>query len=134
MVKMSTKGRYGLRALVDLAILHEKTNKSVALKEIATRQDISIKYLEALFNMLKSAGIIKSQRGAGGGYFLSDDPANISSISVVEAIEGPISLVDCCIERSFCKNIGKCKTVSLWQKINDKIVDELKNTTIRDLM
>ncbi len=134
MLKMSTKGRYGLRALIELAILNEKYKKNIALKEIAKNQKISLKYLETLFIILKSAGIVKSQRGVFGGYFIANTPESISVLSVIEAIEGPVALVDCCIQGSACDNMSQCKTIPFWKKINQQLVDTLKTTSLRDLM
>ena len=78
MIKLSTKGRYALRAIVDLADKAQKQKSNVSLKEIAARQNVSIKYLEALFTILKNAGLIKSQRGAKGGYLLAKSPRTIA--------------------------------------------------------
>jgi Rrf2 family cysteine metabolism transcriptional repressor len=133
-MKISTKGRYGLRALVDLASLLNKKKKYVSLREIAERQDISIKYLESLFNILKNAKIISSKRGAKGGYYLSRPPSKITALEVIECIEGPISVVACIKEKSKCKAQRSCKTLPLWKRVNKKIEAELKSTTIKDLM
>ncbi|MBF0430033.1 MAG: Rrf2 family transcriptional regulator [Fibrobacteria bacterium] len=136
-MKFSTKGRYALRALVDLAECSESqgnVKKNVTIKEIAERQDISIKYLEALFHTLKSAGIIKSRRGAQGGYILARPPAKISAFEVEKAIEGPISVVECCTSKNFCGRSKKCKTKNLWNEINESIISILKKTTVADLL
>ena len=132
-MKLSTRGRYGLRALIDLAVLLKK-NKCVSIREVAVRQGLSAKYLEALFNVLKNAGIVQSYRGAKGGYFLRRPPNKITALEVLESIEGPISIVSCCIEKEYCNLTGKCKTFPLWKRINQKIIAELKSKTIKDLM
>ena len=134
MIKLSTKGRYALRAIVDLAVISSNSKQNISLKDIAARQNISIKYLEALFSVLKSAGILKSHRGSRGGYILAKSPKKISAEEVIAAIEGPISFVDCCVSKSFCDNTKTCKTIGLWKDVNNLIVDKLKNTTIQDLI
>jgi len=134
MIKLSTRCRYALRALVDLVENSKKTDKAVALKEIADRQNISIKYLEALFTVMKSAGIVNSLRGAKGGYFLAKNPKKITAMEVIKAIEGPISIVGCTTTQNYCDNIKKCKTVKLWKRLNDLIVSELRKTTVQDMI
>ena len=132
-MKISTKGRYALRALVELAEYSKKIKKHVPLKELAKRQDMSEKYLENIFTSLKNNGIVNSLRGAGGGYYLSKEPDKITALDVINAIEGPISVVDCCTSKKFCNNSNKCKTIKLWEKINTKVVEELKKTVLTDL-
>ncbi|MBN1656550.1 MAG: Rrf2 family transcriptional regulator [Deltaproteobacteria bacterium] len=133
-MRLSTKGRYALRAVVELANVSKNGAPSVSLKEIASRQQISVKYLEALFTTLKNAGIVKSQRGAKGGYLLANHPSKISAMEIIEAIDGEICLVDCCLKKNVCKNSNNCPTVGLWRKINDMIIGELKSNTIQDLV
>ncbi len=134
MIRISTKGRYALRALVDLAELTSEGRVSVPLKEIAKRQSISTKYLEALFNILKSAGIIKSLRGAKGGYTLGRRADQITAMEVIESIEGPVAFVDCCTEDAVCERTPTCKTIHLWKAINDSILDKLKSHTLQSLI
>ncbi len=133
-MKISTKGRYALRALVDLAEFSDKMNKYVSLTEIAKRQNMSKKYLENLFSTLKNRGIVRSQRGTQGGYHLAQSPQEITALDIINAIEGPVSFVDCCISDKFCKRTKNCKTIKLWKKINNKIVSELDKTSLKDLM
>jgi Rrf2 family protein len=133
-MKISTKGRYALRALVELAEYSEKVKKHIPLKELAKRQNMSEKYLENIFTSLRNNGIVTSLRGAGGGYYLSKGPDKISALDVINAIEGPISVVDCCTSKQFCSNRSKCKTIKLWKKINTKVMDELKKTVLSDLI
>ncbi len=130
-MKLSTKSRYALRALVDLAFNQE--GSPITLKEIANRQKISLKYLEHMFNTLKGAGFIKSQRGAHGGYKLAKPAAQISANDVVCSIDGPVSIVDCCTATDYCDQQSGCKTHALWKRINDGITAELTGTTIADL-
>ena len=122
-MKLSTKGRYGLRALIDLA--QNGGEQPVSITSISTRQDISERYLEQLMSMLKKAGIVRSVRGAGGGYVLVKRLEDISVGDVLRA------LVDCAgLEpNGGCSVSDSCVTKYVWKKINDSInqtVDEIK--------
>lgn len=128
-LKLSTKGRYGLRALIDLA--QHSENEPVSITSIAARQGISERYLEQLMSMLKKAGMIKSIRGAGGGYVLDKDAKDISVGDVLRALEGNLDPVECSGLHSDtgCRSSGECVTKYVWQRINDSInqtVDEIK--------
>lgn len=127
-LKISTKGRYGLRALIDLAQYSEI--EPVSISSIATRQGISERYLEQLMTLLKKAGLIKSIRGAGGGYVLAKDMNEISVGDVLRALEGSLEPVECLAYRTEegCEAAGGCVTKYVWQKINESInrtVDEM---------
>lgn len=127
-MKISTKGRYGLRALIDLAQYSEI--EPVSINSIATRQGISERYLEQLMTLLKKAGLIKSIRGAGGGYVLAEEMSEISVGDVLRALEGSLEPVECAAfsgEES-CAAAGGCVTKYVWQRINESInrtVDEI---------
>ncbi len=127
-MKLSTKGRYGLRALIDLAIYSEK--EPVSISSIATRQGISEKYLEQLMSMMKKAGLITSIRGASGGYVLAKDASQISVGDILRALEGDLEPVNCgALNEEGCDASGSCVTKYVWQKINESIqqtVDEIK--------
>ena len=128
-MKLSTKGRYGLRALIDLAQYSSET--PVSITSISARQDLSERYLEQLMAMLKKAGLVKSVRGAGGGYVLSKDMAAISVGDVLRALEGSLEPVECAgLEpEGGCKASDQCVTKYVWQRINDSIsrtVDEIR--------
>lgn len=127
-LKLSTKGRYGLRALIDLAQYSADT--PVSITSISGRQDISERYLEQLMSMLKKAGLVKSIRGAGGGYMLAKDVKEISVGDVLRALEGNLEPVECAGLESEggCKAADSCVTKYVWQRINDSInrtVDEI---------
>lgn len=127
-MKLSTKGRYGLRALIDLARYSELD--PVSISSISERQDISERYLEQLMAMLKKVGLVKSIRGAGGGYVLAKEQKDISVGDVLRALEGNLNPVECSgfVEEG-CEAAGGCVTKYVWQKINDSInqtVDEIK--------
>ena len=128
-MKLSTKGRYGLRALIDLA--QNGGEQPVSITSISTRQDISERYLEQLMSMLKKAGIVRSVRGAGGGYVLVKRLEDISVGDVLRALEGCLEPVDCggLEPNGGCSVSDSCVTKYVWKKINDSInqtVDEIK--------
>lgn len=128
-LKLSTKGRYGLRALIDLA--KYSTDEPVSITSISDRQGISERYLEQLMGLLKKNGLVKSIRGAGGGYMLAKNLADISVGDVLRALEGNLELVDCpgLLPEEGCKSADSCVTKYVWKRINDSIsqtVDEIK--------
>ena len=132
-MKLSTKGRYGLRALIDLAQYSETEPASIS--SISARQGISERYLEQLMAKMKKAGLVQSIRGAGGGYVLAKDAADISVGDVLRALEGKLEPAECAAfhpdER--CEAAGGCVTKYVWQKINESInqtVDEIKPFTL----
>ena len=128
-MKLSTKGRYGLRALIDLAQYGK--DAPVSIMSISARQDISERYLEQLMSMLKKAGLVKSVRGAAGGYILAKDVKDISVGDVLRALEGSLEPVDCAgLEPDGeCRSANTCVTKYVWQRINESInrtVDEIR--------
>lgn len=128
-MKLSTKGRYGLRAMVDLVVHSEEEPVSIA--SIAARQHISESYLEQLLAKLKRSGLVGSVRGAGGGYVPSRPAEEISVGDVLRALEGSLDLVDCpgLAEENVCSGADVCVTKYVWKRINDSInrtVDEIK--------
>lgn len=127
-MKLSTKGRYGLRALIDLA--QYSKDAPVSIMSISARQDISERYLEQLMSMLKKAGLVKSVRGAAGGYILAKDVKDISVGDVLRALEGSLEPVDCAgLEPDGeCRSADTCVTKYVWKRINESInrtVDEI---------
>ncbi len=120
-MKMSTKGRYGLRALVDLA--QHSEIEPVSITSIASRQGISERYLEQLMSKLKKAEIITSIRGANGGYVLAQPVDEISVGQALRALEGNIEPVDCSglHTESGCQSANCCVSKMVWQKINDSV-------------
>ncbi len=131
-MKISTKARYGTRALLDLA-LHQR-EEPVQLKNIARRQELSLSYLEHLFIPLISAGIVKSTRGAKGGVSLTKPPTEIKLIEIVSALEGPISLVDCLRDAKSCPRSGLCATQDIWEELTAALSNILTATTLHDLV
>ena len=132
-MKLSTKGRYGLRALVDLA-LHEKEGP-VSLGSIAKRQDISEGYLEQLMRLLKKAELVESVRGVSGGYRLKRDSGEISVGEVLRALEGEVRPVDCSgFSEEGCSRADQCVTKYIWKKINDSVQKAVDDTTLKELL
>ncbi len=134
-MKLSTKGRYGLRAVLDLAI--NGKNEAVALSGIAERQDISISYLEQLIAKLKKAGIVNSIRGAQGGYILAKKPEEISVGDILRALEGDLNPVDCAEiigSGSSCTGADLCVTKYVWMRISDSINNTVDTMMLSELM
>lgn len=135
-LKVSTRGRYGLRALVDIA--SQEQGKSVKLKSIAERQSISENYLEQLIAVLKGAGLVKSIRGAFGGYSLNCDPKEVSVRSILELLEGSLYPVECLSnEEKLACGVGSCQncvTKPVWEKMYKSVNDVLDGITLNDLV
>ncbi len=131
-MKVSTKGRYGLRALLDLAI--HSTQGQVSLAGIAERQKISLNYLEQVFAVLRRAGLVKSIKGFQGGYILAMEPEKITVDMVVTALEGEFRIVDDTIlEDSENDYIRLAVKELVWDKINEQVGNYIKKTTLKDL-
>src|SRR5271157_231949 len=106
-MKISTKGRYGLRALMDIA-MHARNGLPVFLADVASRQDISGKYLEQIFSTLHRAGLLNTVRGRKGGYLLSRPPEKIRLKEIITVLEGSCTLVDCVTDQAACAKREKC--------------------------
>lgn len=128
-MKMSTKGRYGLRAIVDLAI--HSFGEPVSLKSIAERQKISDTYLEHVFSTLRKAGLVKSIKGAQGGYILADKAANITVGQVLRAVEGNFMIVD---EETIYTPIEHCLKKNIWNPVNTAVNQLVDSITLEDLV
>ena len=134
-MKLSTKGRYGLRAFIDIAVHCEE--EPVSLANVAVRQNISISYLEQLMTKLKKAGLIESVRGANGGYVLAKSAGNISVGEVLRALEGELMPVECAALESgseHCAVESCCSTKIVWKKINDSLNETVNNIFIDELV
>ena len=133
-MNISTKGRYGLRAILDVAM--NGGEKPVTLTMIAARQAISEGYLEQLMVPLKRNGLVKSIRGAQGGYVLSRSAAEISVGEVFRALEGPIAITSCASEEDFdgCGMEDGCLVRELWQKIQESVSGVIDSYMLADLM
>lgn len=130
-MKLSTKGRYGVKAMVDLAIHYG--SDPVSIKSISERQKISEYYLEQLFSPLRKANLIKSVRGAQGGYVLNKAPKDITIADIMEVLEGPIE-ISSCLEGNSCNNVDCCATRLLWAKIKNSIDSVTTSTTLQDIL
>lgn len=131
-MRISTKGRYALRFMLDLA-LHD-SGEYIALKDISARQEISIKYLEQIVSMLTKAGMLKSVRGPQGGYKLAGSPAQYTVGDVLRVTEGSLAPIACLDDpENTCSRAAVCQTVGFWQELYDAIRGVVDNTTIADL-
>ncbi|KGK90309.1 HTH-type transcriptional regulator CymR [bioreactor metagenome] len=130
-MKLSTKGQYGVKAMVDLAINYSE--EPISIKSISERQNISEYYLEQLFSSLRKADLIKSIRGAQGGYILSREPKNITVSEIMNVLEGPLKLSEC-LQDGECSNIKVCSTRLLWSRIKESIDQVTKTTTLQDMV
>lgn len=135
-MNISTFSRYGLRALLRMAItIKENGNTPVSLKSIAEQEHISLKYLENIFAVLRKNNIIKAQRGKFGGYILNQPAEQISIYDILKALEGKMTLTNCLIDKNQCTNDPSCCTTrNLWQDINNTIIDKLQQKTLEDLI
>lgn len=132
-MKLSTKGRYGLRALIDLALYSEE--EAVSIQSIANRQNISVSYLEQLVRKLKKEGLVTSVRGAQGGYKLAKPAEKISVGDVLRAMEGSISAVSCGTgENVHCQGEDLCVTRYVWQRINASIQETVDSIMLDQLV
>jgi Rrf2 family transcriptional regulator, cysteine metabolism repressor len=132
-MKISTKGRYGLRAMIDLAA-QDTPGTPVFLSDIAKRQGLSEKYLEHIFGALHKAGLIKALRGRNGGYLLSKLPAEITLNEILTVLEGPCSVVDCVSDAKSCPKTDKCVTREVWTMLGTKIEEVLNEFTLASLV
>lgn len=134
-MKISTRGRYGLKAMLDIAI-NSKDNTYVSLKSVAKRTGISERYLEQLMALLKKADLVKSIRGAQGGYSLSKEPEHISVGDILIVVEGPFELVECLLGNEACGNgdCNECITKDVWAKLSDSVSETANNISLAELI
>lgn len=132
-MRISTKGRYALRMLIDLA---EHQNRGfVALKDIADRQNISKKYLEQIIPILNKSDILKTTRGSQGGYMLSKSPDKYTVGEILRLTEGSLAPVDCLNQDPIqCERSGECATLPVWQGLNRVINEYLDSITLQDIL
>lgn len=131
-MKISTKGRYALRLMLDLAL--NNTGEYITIKTIAARQEISEKYLEQIISILNKAGYVKSIRGAQGGYRLAKDPSEYTVGMILRLTEGSILPVDCLEDGSGCNRSIGCATREVWQRLYDAIKNVVDNITLQDIV
>lgn len=133
-MKISTKGRYALRLLVDLGY-YGADDEYISVKTVSKRQDISEKYLEQIIAQLSKAGYVKSIRGAQGGYRLAKEPEEYTVGMILRLIEGNLSSVSCLENNpNKCRRCNQCVTIDVWQQINDAVNDVIDHITLKDLL
>ena len=132
-MKISTKGRYAIRVIIDLA--EHDNGEYIPLMDIAERQEISEKYLESIVAVLSKNGFVQSLRGKGGGYRLSRRPENYTVGSILKVMEGSLAPVSC-LDSSVntCPRVSACKTIRMWQDFDKLVDDYFEGITIADLM
>ncbi len=131
-MKISTRTRYGVRAVLELAISYGQG--PLQLKVIAQHQDISVKYLEQIIAMLKSGGLVRSVRGAKGGYILAKSPNQIKFGDVFDCLEGSVNTVDCIENQSYCARVADCLARQVWTQVQNAINNVLQSITLQDLV
>ncbi len=131
-MKLSSRSRYGFRALLELAIAHG--SGPLQIRTIAKQQNISNKYLEQLIAMMKSAGLVKSIRGPKGGYLLAGAPNEIKLSKVFTALEGPLVIVECLEHAEYCSQCTGCVMRQVWSDMQNAIMGVLESMTLQDLV
>jgi Rrf2 family protein len=132
-LKLSTKGRYGLKAMFELAL--NQDDGPVPLKHIAQNQNLSEQYLEQIFSKLRKAGLIKSIRGAQGGYLLARDADDITVGNIIRILDGPIAPSDCVLEKETeCKRSGHCVTQVVWERIKESVDTVIDSITLQNMV
>lgn len=132
-MKISTRGRYALRVLIDLA--ENNTGEYIAMKSVAERQEISLKYLEKILPLLVKEDLIEGVHGKGGGYRLKKNPEEIVIGKVLRLTEGdlaPVACLEC--DAKDCNRAGSCRTLPMWKELNNRISEYLDSVTLRELM
>lgn len=132
MLRLSTKGQYGVRAMYEIAMGYPET--PVNIKTISEKQDVTVSYLEQILNKLKNAGLIKSIKGPGGGYVLSEDPGKITIGAILRELEGPVAITSCLDPEAGCVRVDGCVTHLLWKALGQQIETFLSTITLRDLV
>lgn len=131
-MKISTKGRYALRLMLDLAL--SDPGAPVPLRDVAQRQEISDKYLEQIVTPLSRAGLVRSVRGAGGGYLLTRDPAEYTVGEILRPLEGSLAPVSCVDGSGCCERAEQCVTLEVWQQIQAAVSGVVDHITLADLV
>ncbi len=134
MIKLSTKGRYGTRLMLNLAHNYNNGNEAVILKSISDNEEISIRYLEQIVIPLKINRLVKSIRGAGGGYTLARRPSEIKVSDILHALEGSCCLVDCIEDPDYCHRISICASFEIWKEASRRLKDYFDSITLQDLI
>lgn len=131
-MKISTKGRYALRLMLDIALAGGEA--PVSLRDVAQRQDISDKYLEQIITPLGRAGLVRSVRGAGGGYLLTRRPEEYTVGEILRVLEGSLAPVSCAEDKGCCGRAERCVTVEVWEEIAAAVSGVVDHITLADLV
>ena len=132
-MKVSTKGRYAIRVMLDLAV--NNTGEYIPLKDVSERQGITLKYLEQIITQLSRAGLVKSARGAQGGYMLAKEPQEYTVGEILRLLEGNLAPVACVDDtKDACTRADECVTMEVWREIKDAVNKVVDNITLADLV
>jgi len=134
MIRLSTKGRYGTRLMLNLAQHHNEGHKATILKNVSKEEEISIRYLEQIIIPLKISKLVKSIRGAGGGYILARAPEDIQLSEILQALEGTCCLVECVEDEEYCERMSECATHEVWEHASNMLKDYFESITLQDLI
>jgi Rrf2 family protein len=132
MLRLSTKGQYGVRAMYEIA--KAVSVGPVTIRQISERQNVSVSYLEQILNTLRRSGIIQSVRGPGGGYVLSRGPEKISIGEILRELEGPVAITSCLDPTEGCIRVDSCVTHLLWKSLGENIERFLDSMSLKDLL
>lgn len=133
MIRLSTKGRYGTRLMLNLAQNYNNGKDAIILKNVSDEENISIRYLEQIIIPLKISKLVKSVRGAGGGYFLARRPSQIKLSDILNSLEGTTCLVECVEDDDYCKRTDECATHEVWKEASMMLNDYFESLTLQDL-
>lgn len=131
-MKLSTRTRYGIRAVIELA--QHEGKRPLQLKVIAERQGISVKYLEQLMSLLRSSGFVRSIRGSKGGYMLARAPEQVTLSEVFRCLEGPVTTAECTDNEDYCERAADCAARDVWIKVEEAIQGVLRSITLADMV
>jgi Rrf2 family protein len=120
--------------MLNLALHYNTGKEPVILKNVAKEEEISIRYLEQIIIPLKLSKLVKSIRGPGGGYILTQPPSKVKVIEIIEALEGPLALVDCIDDLDYCERTPRCATHEIWKEANNLLRDYFSKTTLQNLV
>jgi len=134
MIRLSTKGRYGTRLMLNLANNYNNGTDAIILKSVSDAEDISIRYLEQIIIPLKINKLVKSIRGAGGGYILARHPSQIRLSDILDSLEGTMSLVDCVEDNDYCTRTNICATHDIWKEASSMLQNYFESLTLQDLV
>jgi Rrf2 family protein len=134
MIRLSTKGRYGTRLMLNLALHHNGGQQATILRNVSQEEEISIRYLEQIIIPLKINKLVKSIRGAGGGYILARHPSEIQLSEILYALEGTCCLVECVEDDDYCERTPTCITHEIWEEASLMLKNYFENISLQDLV